>query len=312
MALPTEKNPLLAVREASAIPNWSDDDYCIHKAYVCSLFSSFAYRIVPDFELQDRDRVKVVPCETYQALLDGRARLDYGELLRESDLGEYFTVIRRYAIVFGIKMPDFIIVAVRGTRYSYDWLDNLNSLKVSLERAGRECKFHRGFYRAAISVFGPLTKELRKYVPDSIPIYVTGHSLGGAIAAIIYALWGITLRLEPSDGGPLSQLRITCHSGYTFGMPRYGNLDTVSTFRTPYHMYNAQDIVPDVPPTWLGFENCFTEYLLDGTSLERAPRKGGREFLSWVSRLVAGQGLKEHSVEVYQSRIENHIKMKGG
>ena len=98
------------------------------------------------------------------------------------------------------------------------------------------------------------------------------------------------------------------HSAYTFGMPRYGNFSAVVKCPSPYHIYVDADIVPTVPPRWLGFEECGSEYRTDGVGLERAAARETLTFSSWLLRLASGVGVREHSMELYRARVAPTFK----
>ena len=66
-----------------------------------------------------------------------------------------------------------------------------------------------------------------------LPLYITGHSLGGALALIATKL------VAPDVNG-------AC---YTFGAPRVGNYEYFRKIKTPvYRVVNSADVVPRVPP----------------------------------------------------------------
>jgi hypothetical protein len=122
------------------------------------------------------------------------------------------------------------------------------------------------------------------------------------MAAIMHAIWGMTVSQEYVHEG-VAEIRVRTYASYTFGMPRYGDLRAVTAYRQPYHLYNEMDIVPTVPPRWLGFESCFNEFMLDGTSIENVQSRESVRFASWVSRLLSGKGVENHSIERYRERI---------
>ena len=67
-----------------------------------------------------------------------------------------------------------------------------------------------------------------------LPLYITGHSLGGALAVV--ATWYIS-----------SKQLAAC---YTFGAPRVGDAGLLGWYKTPiYRIVNAADPVPFVPPS---------------------------------------------------------------
>ena len=91
-------------------------------------------------------------------------------------------------------------------------------------------------------------------------MWVTGHSLGGALAMLF------ALRLKLRRG-------LTVAGVYTFGQPRVGNLPFSLAYdkalRTcTYRVVHADDLVPRVP--WLlgAFRHCGTEVFYSAFSLE--------------------------------------------
>ena len=94
-------------------------------------------------------------------------------------------------------------------------------------------KVHPGFWTAFNVVRGDIEKQLAKAENKDLPLYLTGHSLGGALAVV--ATYALT-----------SDHIAAC---YTFGGPRVGNLQFGQRIKPPvYRVINASDIVPRVPP----------------------------------------------------------------
>lgn len=90
---------------------------------------------------------------------------------------------------------------------------------------------HRGFNQAFLSVKPQVLSHLKELA--DIPLYITGHSLGGALATL--ATWYIS-----------ADALAAC---YTFGSPRVGDGGLMNHFRTPiYRIVNGADPVPFVPP----------------------------------------------------------------
>lgn len=289
--------------------DWHKPDFQINKAYVCALFSELAYYRIAQFEFNDARRVSVIPCLAYQRNIREGRTFDFDEALRSLDFGEYFVVIRRYAIIVGVRTRKVIFVAIRGTKYLYDWFTNLCAARYSHGSVGETVYFHMGFFRAMYACLGPVTRELGHFIDtseESIPIYVTGHSLGGAMAAIMHAIWHGRFSGQSVSAGIPARI-VRTEAAYTFGMPRYGDLKAITTLREPYHVYNEMDIVPTVPPKWLGFESCASEFMLDGTSIENIQNRESIKFFSWVYRLASGRGINEHSVELYRERLSRSV-----
>lgn len=285
--------------------NWKDDSFSLEKAYVSSIFSTLAYLHIPEYELKENKRIKIVPCDEYQIIINSGSAIDIRNVLQEMDLGEVFIIQRRFSIILGVKVKNVIFVAIRGTKQLYDWLINFRATKYEY-RKDPHIIFHKGFYKAIHSCYTPLSEELKKFTDGEIPIYVTGHSLGGAMAAILNATWSVLPSKITNRIGPIDSYRISTHSCYTFGMPKYGNLQAME-LRQPYHLYNEDDIVPSVPPSWLGYETCTNEYMLNGIGIENKSQRDTLNFANWILGLSTGKGISNHSMELYKNRLESNL-----
>ena len=95
---------------------------------------------------------------------------------------------------------------------------------------------HYGFCRAVEAVYPAVRAHLRAY-PSELPIWVTGHSLGGAMASLV------AHRLA-EDGYPVRAV-------YTYGSPRAGDRKFCDAYRRPnYRFVNDNDLVPHLPFRW--------------------------------------------------------------
>lgn len=90
-------------------------------------------------------------------------------------------------------------------------------------------------------------------------LYITGHSLGGALAVIAAALLHVTPELEG--------LRQRLRGVYTYGQPRVGHTDFAEQMEREFgdrlfrHVY-GNDVVPRLPPRTMGpFAHFGTEYI---------------------------------------------------
>ncbi|MEO8135818.1 MAG: lipase family protein, partial [Betaproteobacteria bacterium] len=123
----------------------------------------------------------------------------------------------------------------RGTEQGLaDWMTNLSLGKKRWEQG--PARVHGGFLRALDSVWDEIAAELDRL---SCPLFYTGHSLGGALATLAGA-------------------RRTPVAIYTFGSPRVGDAAFVTlTAGLPIHRVDDdRDVVPTVPPQWLGFRHA--------------------------------------------------------
>lgn len=131
---------------------------------------------------------------------------------------------------------DMVVVSFRGTQEVKDWRTNLKLDQEPVHKRSqhdhrRVGLVHRGFNQAFLAVEPQIRSHLRELA--GIPLYITGHSLGGALATL--ATWYIS-----------ADALAAC---YTFGSPRVGDGGLMNHFRTPiYRIVNGADPVPFVPP----------------------------------------------------------------
>jgi triacylglycerol lipase len=136
------------------------------------------------------------------------------------------------------KKDDYIIICFRGTNSVTDMVFDAWFSKVPA--FGGKGKVHKGFQKALESIWPQLIKKMDK----NTRVFVTGHSLGGALA--ILAAHRLTLE------------NYTVAAVYTFGAPRVGNREFKKTYddllkdKTFLHI-NYTDIVPTAAPEILGF-----------------------------------------------------------
>lgn len=133
-----------------------------------------------------------------------------------------------------------IIIAFRGTSEIKDWLTDAASIQKSWSSILNIGKVHSGFFDSLTSVWSLIMEHLQELQTKDQRIWITGHSLGGALAALTYA----TLRLQ----SPKYELA----GAYTFGQPRIGDKLMCQSFDadSKHHFFrvvNNNDIVPRVP-----------------------------------------------------------------
>ena len=126
------------------------------------------------------------------------------------------------------------MVAFRGTESTADWLSNLHLTTRAVPGLGR---VHAGF----LEQFQALRPQLERILDarPTLPLQVTGHSLGGAIAALAATTWATTR--------PVQAL-------YTYGQPAVAaDSSTANAMAAAlqgrwHRLVNDADIVPRVPP----------------------------------------------------------------
>jgi triacylglycerol lipase len=147
-----------------------------------------------------------------------------------------------------------IVVAFRGTESpaTIDGLkdilltDALNLLVVpegrlghDLAAAGVGARFHKGFADAIAQIWPPLADAIEaEFKRQDRPVWLTGHSLGGALA--LYAAWLLKRRF------------VAVHEVCTFGAPMIGNQTASEAFNREFagkifRYVNGRDPVPKLP-----------------------------------------------------------------
>jgi len=147
-----------------------------------------------------------------------------------------------------------IVVSFRGSQDLINWIYNLRFPKTAPYDDIPNARVHKGFYQCYESVQTELRPAIAALVqahPD-LPIVVTGHSLGGAIAVIC----AVDLDLHVVQGKiPISV--------WTYGAPRVGNAEFSDFYDThtdvSWRTVNQNDIVPHLPFTSMGFEHTTRE-----------------------------------------------------
>lgn len=78
-----------------------------------------------------------------------------------------------------------VVVGFRGTVDIQNWIANLDAAEVSYPDCSG-CMVHQGFYNAFQSVAGYVRSDVEKLISmyGGAKIYVTGFSLGGALATV--------------------------------------------------------------------------------------------------------------------------------
>lgn len=143
-----------------------------------------------------------------------------------------------------------VIVSFRGSSNIKNWISDFDAAQVGYSRCSG-CNVHRGFFNSyntvASFVKAQVSTLLAKY--RNAPIYVTGHSLGGAIAIVaaldIHATYGNSLKL------------------YTYGEPRVGNAAFASYVNSAipdtFRVVHYADIVPHLPPAASNYKHVNSE-----------------------------------------------------
>jgi len=148
-----------------------------------------------------------------------------------------------------------IIVAFRGTEpiNTADWDDFIDSVDdwvhdgeaVLVKVPYAPGMVHQGFSGSLESLWSGAVAAIRQLTATGLPVVVTGHSKGGALATLA------AMRLK-SEG-------VATPSGvYTYGSPRVGDTPFATAYDaaiSQWRFENNNDLVPHLPPAaqWLDF-----------------------------------------------------------
>jgi triacylglycerol lipase len=184
---------------------------------------------------------------------------------------------------------------------------------------GVGARFHRGFMQGLADIWEPLYTavdgEMKK---QERPLWLTGHSLGGALALLA--------------GWRFLQQFIAVHRIYTFGAPMVGNATAVQAFdkefqNKVFRFVHEPDLVPHLPTISLlanAYGHCMQEMLLGSTAVAAEAVASAAGLLQQLAAstqegLLDGhlvdkmwdhvnQRLGAHAIAMYRSRLTEKIK----
>jgi triacylglycerol lipase len=234
--------------------------------------------------------------------------------------------------VYVAENDQAIVVAFRGSEAPTtldglkDWLlTNANNYLILPEgqsgtefaAAGVGARFHRGFLDALEMIWNPLFAAVDQALKTKErPLWVTGHSLGGALA--LMAAWRFQRNF------------LSVHEIITFGAPMIGNDAAAKAFEQAFsgkifRYVDLEDVVPHLPSVSLlanAYTHCLNEVALSAAqavaaassleSLKQMPAtttEGGFDagMADQVWGLVKSR-IASHMIANYQARVEAKCK----
>ena len=191
----------------------------------------------------------------------------------------------RLAVFSGMALTskDQNVLVFRGTQTQTEWLKNLNAAQEKYVAASGEVygEVHEGFLQITRAL-KPSVAEVAQQLDPTIPCYVTGHSLGAAIATLA------AFELVQAVPQLKDQIQL-----YTFAGPRVCSPTFAAHYSelipNAYRIVNLADTVPLVPPVTLG--NSYVHI--------------GQE---WSFLAQFGDTLLNHVVDTYQLALEQEVE----
>ena len=178
------------------------------------------------------------------------------------------------------------VLVFRGTQTQAEWLKNLNANQKMYLNSTNEAwgEVHEGFSQLTNELTPSIVEAVQQLDP-TIPFYITGHSLGAAVATLA--------ALEIADKVPQLKDQIQL---YTYATPRVCSptLAKMHSQLIPncYRVVNLGDTVPLVPPVTIGKSYVHV----------------GQE---WSFLAQFGDVLLNHVVDTYITAMERELEGNG-
>lgn len=217
------------------------------------------YRLVTNFRGQERQVNDNIEIQVPQEVIDDPTLLDDPTALEENleqtedairtGVTAAVRVGRKIEVFYGflLESDDDSILVFRGTQRTTEWLGNVYAVQQDYfnpqtgEALGR---IHTGFRRIADSIINPLAVDAVQRINPNKPCYVSGHSLGAALATV--------LALDIALAAPALQPNLQL---YVYASPRVGNPDFARSYAqilpNSFRITNLADPIPTMPPTRL-------------------------------------------------------------
>lgn len=193
----------------------NDGAYCPRRALLMAKLSAMAY-------------VKK------QADLESRLREGGFEILAVFGMVKAKNAPRHNTQGFVARAGDIAVVVYRGSDEIRDFLLSLNGQLIRTVTPGGTAMVHRGYHTAfsltRAEVHTALQEALRRGAKE---FHFTGHSFGGAVAALAAAL----------------TQQVPTTAAWSFGAPKVCNGTLLTTVNFPYHRHvMGNDLVTALPP----------------------------------------------------------------
>lgn len=184
-----------------------------------------------------------------------------------------------------------IVLSFRGTSSIKDWMTN--SAFDLADFSGGLGKVHRGFSEALYLVWNDITQILERVQTKAQPLWITGHSLGGALATLAAAHFALVSD-KPVRGV------------YTFGQPRVGNREFSRNFDADlkgrfFRFVNNSDIVTRIPTRIMSYSHVGALRFFDAKGDFHEDVSYWQEFLESV------KGTFDEFLSILPDHIEDHL-----
>jgi hypothetical protein len=222
------------------------------------------------------------------------------------------TTVFRDVCAFVASSPDYNLLTFRGTKVPQDWMTDLACTPARFDwiftAAPALGEIHAGFGHCLADGFNQIVSDL-SICDQTKPLLVTGHSLGGALAALAPACFSVM----NTNIRPVSAI-------YTFGQPRIGLHNFCNTYSRMLadkliRFVNKQDLVPRVPLQGWDYSDEGTMIHFDSAG---SPSIQSTEWQNFLARTLESFGeffeimshirvdVGDHSMTGYRQLIEQN------
>ena len=181
------------------------------------------------------------------ALLPHSPKAEIKKAMTKWDFPDYHVIERKginpRAII--ASKDDYLVVSFRGTDNLRETLADFVIITAETKNSAFEGKVHKGFWKLYNNIRAELLAKVKLYAQGDKKIYVSGHSMGAAMAIF--------------TAHELNHLGYNIAGLYEFASPRVGNTVLSEFFRAQdfpkFNIAEPNDIVPQIPPTTNTLEN---------------------------------------------------------
>lgn len=184
-----------------------------------------------------------------------------------------------FGFVLTSKTANMIIF--RGTQRTTEWIGDLLLFQKSYEGFAN-CKIHSGFANIYKNLAGQV-REIANQLNPSVPCYISGHSLGSALATL--AAVDLALKVPKLK----QQIRLYTYAGPRVGNPSFAQMHS-QMVPNSYRIFNLADSIPLSPPTIFRHD----VYLHIGQA--------------WSFLTQYGDVLPNHAVDTYRAAINKEAE----
>lgn len=198
-----------------------------------------------------------------------------------------------------IEHEEYVVYAFTGTNEIGDWLTNIRAFPDDWIGG----QYHRGFAESFQAIWPELEKVYwMKRRQKKRPVFITGHSLGGALATCCAALFN-------DEDWPYMGL-------YTFGSPRCVGKHAARVFNIEskdktFRFQNSSDIVTRMPSRAMGYRHTGQNMFIDGDGVIQTDPGTWARFVDFVSVSVNDvlnvelSTIGDHDMPKYRNHIDN-------